>query len=131
MGRFFFTPGCLTPSLFNDDSLFEVLKTAALPKRILRITLSPAARSRSLWERTREHHQQLAQPGKILELTLHNGVSAITGTRIGKEDSLGSAAERLGKLRELFYENVEFYAARMAEAANKASRALSLLPVPF
>ena len=26
LGRFFFTPGCLTPSLFNDDSLFETLR---------------------------------------------------------------------------------------------------------
>ena len=25
MGKFFFTPGCLTPSLFNDDAMFEVL----------------------------------------------------------------------------------------------------------
>lgn len=27
MGKFFFTPGCLTPSVFNDDSLFPVLKS--------------------------------------------------------------------------------------------------------
>ena len=26
LGRFFFTPGALTPSLFNDDSLFETLR---------------------------------------------------------------------------------------------------------
>ena len=26
MGRFFFTPGVLTPSLFNDDALFEILE---------------------------------------------------------------------------------------------------------
>lgn len=26
MGKFFFSPGVLTPSLFNDDSLFEILK---------------------------------------------------------------------------------------------------------
>ena len=26
MGRFFFSPGVLTPSLFNDDSLFEIIK---------------------------------------------------------------------------------------------------------
>ena len=26
LGRFFFTPGCLTPSLFNDDSLFPILE---------------------------------------------------------------------------------------------------------
>ena len=25
MGKFFFNPGVLTPSLFNDDALFEVL----------------------------------------------------------------------------------------------------------
>lgn len=26
MGKFFFSAGVLTPSLFNDDALFEVLK---------------------------------------------------------------------------------------------------------
>ena len=26
MGKFFFSAGVLTPSLFNDDSLFEILK---------------------------------------------------------------------------------------------------------
>lgn len=30
MGRFFFTPGCLTPSFFNDDSVFQVLKKAGI-----------------------------------------------------------------------------------------------------
>ena len=32
LGRFFFTPGCLTPSLFNDDSLYEVLSKAGVDK---------------------------------------------------------------------------------------------------
>ena len=30
LGRFLFTPGCLTPSFFNDDSLYEVLSEAGI-----------------------------------------------------------------------------------------------------
>lgn len=37
MGRFFFTPGVLTPSLFNDDALFEVLKAHGIEELTLQI----------------------------------------------------------------------------------------------
>ncbi|MBQ6837885.1 MAG: pyruvate formate lyase family protein, partial [Clostridia bacterium] len=30
LGRFLFTPGCLTPSFFNDDSLYQVLSKAGI-----------------------------------------------------------------------------------------------------
>ena len=33
MGRFFFSPGVLTPSLFNDDALFEVLKNNGIDEQ--------------------------------------------------------------------------------------------------
>ena len=34
MGRFFFSPGVLTPSLFNDDALFETLKAIKDDKQV-------------------------------------------------------------------------------------------------
>ena len=32
LGRFFFTPGCLTPSFFNDDMLFRILSDAGVDR---------------------------------------------------------------------------------------------------
>lgn len=73
---------------------------------------------------------------KILELTLHGGISAITGKRLGLDGSqLGMAtrqpAEVLFRIREAFYLHVEHFVDTMVEAANEASRAIGLLPVPF
>ena len=38
LGRFFFTPGCLTPSLFNDDTLFELLKEQDVAPEHLKVS---------------------------------------------------------------------------------------------
>ena len=35
LGRFFFTPGCLTPSFFNDDMLFRILSDAGVDREDL------------------------------------------------------------------------------------------------
>ena len=67
---------------------------------------------------------------KILELTLTGGKSAITGKAIGPQTDY-DAKYILNNLRTLFYENLQFFCTEMAKAANGASQALSLLPVPF
>ena len=67
---------------------------------------------------------------KILELTLSGGISTVTGEKIGPQSS-EEPLSLLQNLRERFYANLDHYAAKMAEAANGASRALSNLRVPF
>ena len=67
---------------------------------------------------------------KVLELTLTGGKSAITGKEMGPQTDY-DAKYILENIRPLFYENLTFFAEKMAEAANGASKALSLLPVPF
>lgn len=68
--------------------------------------------------------------GKILELTLSGGVSTITGRPIGPQRQ-EEPLVLLSHIRDRFYDNVRFFAQKMAQAGNGASRALSLLPVPF
>jgi len=127
LGRFFFTPGCLTPSLFNDDAVFEVLaragiETADLPDYSIAGCQEPLimgcdnANTTNSW----------LNLAKILELALNNGKSLITGKQIASHEPAN-----LNNIREQFYAAVEHYAAIMAKAANGCSRALSLLPVPF
>lgn len=133
MGRFFFTPGQLTPSLFNDESVFRVLHKAGvadedLPDYSVAGCQEPLIMGRDNGNTT----NSWLNLAKILELTLNEGVSSITGREIGTFAPKAENAEDLLKnIREKFRINLRAYTDRMVEAANNASRAVSLLPVPF
>lgn len=131
MGRFFFTPGCLTPSLFNDDSLFDTLREHGveegdLPEYAVAGCQEPLIMGKDNANTT----NSWLNMGKVLELTLSGGKSAITGRPMGPQSDL-DAETILRNIRPLFYKNLEFFARKMQDAANGASRAISLLPVPF
>lgn len=135
MGKFFFTPGVLTPSLFNDDMLFGVLKNAGvrdedLPDYSVAGCQEPLIMGKDNGNTT---NSWLNMP-KVLELVLQGGVSEITGERLGKSyEELGvkDALDLLSNIRPLFYRELDDYIAKMTDAANDASRALSLYQVPF
>ncbi len=131
LGRFFFTPGCLTPSLFNDDSLFQTLAetgvaSADLPNYSVAGCQEPLIMGKDNANTT----NSWLNMAKVLELTLTGGVSAITGSPIGPQSN-HDAKYILENIRPLFYKNLQYFANQMADAANGASKALSLLPVPF
>lgn len=135
MGRFFFTPGVLTPSLFNDDAMFEVLSAHGVAKEDL-ADYSVAGCQEPLImgkDNANTTNSWLSLP-KVLELVLQDGKSEITGTQIGKtREELGyeSSLELLKNIREVYYKELEFYVDEMVKAANAASTALSLYQVPF
>lgn len=127
LGRFFFTPGVLTPSMFNDDSLFEVLGAngvdeADLPDISIAGCQEPLIMGKDNGNTT---NSWLNLP-KILEMTLTGGISTVTGERLAD-----TKAASLENIQEEFYKNVEFFVAEMAGAANGASVALSTQRVPF
>ncbi|MBQ7337506.1 MAG: hypothetical protein IJW40_03520 [Clostridia bacterium] len=131
MGRFFFTPGCLTPSLFNDDAMFEVLIRAGvaredLPDYSIAGCQEPLIMGRDSGNTT----NSWLNLGKVLELTLTGGISAISGKEIGKTEEI-PAKELLQTIREQFYARLEKTVANMTDVANGASVALSNLPVPM
>ena len=131
LGRFFFTPGVLTPSLFNDDSLFETLTENGVKKEDLKdYSVAGCQEPLIMGKDTANTTNSWLNLAKVLELTLSGGVSAISGAKIGPQRSI-DAKTLLGNLREYFYENLAFFCEKMQDAANGASRALSLLPVPF
>jgi formate C-acetyltransferase len=136
LGRFFFTPGCLTPSLFNDDSVFEVLKQQQveaedLPDYSIAGCQEPLIMGRDNGNTT----NSWLNLAKILELTLNDGKSLVTGNKIGKSyEELGipnNPKEVLENIREAFYKQLEYFVDRMTEHANGASVAVSYLPVPY
>ena len=131
LGRFFFTPGCLTPSLFNDDSLFETLREHGVEEEDLpNYAVAGCQEPLIMGKDNANTTNSWLNMGKVLELTLSGGISTITGKKIGPQKEY-DAAYLLNNIRPIFFENLKFFAQKMRDAANGASRAISLLPVPF
>ena len=137
LGRFFFTPGVLTPSLFNDDSLFAVLARSGVDQDDLEnYAVAGCQEPLIMGKDNGNTTNSWLNLAKILELTVHDGVSAISGRKFGLGYAgLGfpesGASEVLAHVREAFYTQVGHFVERMALAANEASSAIALLPVPF
>lgn len=127
MGKFFFTPGVLTPSLFNDDALFAVLQAHGvdeedLPDYSVAGCQEPLIMGKDNANTT---NSWLNLP-KVLEMVLNGGVSEITGEKLMEQEPCS-----LTNVRNVYYTALEKVMDRMVEAANGASRALSELKVPF
>lgn len=127
MGRFLFTPGVLTPSFFNDDSLFEVLASKGVDAEDLPdISIAGCQEPLIMGKDNANTTNSWFNLPKILEMTLTGGVSTITGEKL-----VECEACTLENVREEFYKNVQRFADAMADAANGASKALSTQRVPF
>lgn len=135
LGRFFFTPGSLTPSLFNDDSLFPILEAHGIEHGDLEdYSVAGCQEPLIMGKDNGNTTNSWLNLGKILELSISGGVSAITGKQLGKTDiqnGCSSKLEVLQNIREIFYRNVESYVDQMTAAANAASKAIGICQVPF
>ncbi|MBQ8183311.1 MAG: hypothetical protein IJ025_05355 [Clostridia bacterium] len=132
LGRFLFTPGCLTPSLFNDDSLFEVLPQAGIDiDDVVDTSIAGCQEPLIMGKDNGNTTNSWFNLGKVLELTLNNGYSTVTGEKIATVCEETDALTALKNIRERFYKNAQYFCDEMVKAANGASRAISHLPVPF
>lgn len=127
MGRFFFSAGVLTPSLFNDDALFEVLKNNGvaeedIPNYSVAGCQEPLIMGKDNGNTT---NSWLSLP-KVLEMVLTGGYSAITGEKLMETEGYD-----LKDIRGAFYKTLDKVLDEMVAAANGASVALSELKVPF
>lgn len=127
MGKFFFSVGVLTPSLFNDDALFEVLKNNGIeeqdvPDYSVAGCQEPLIMGKDNGNTT---NSWLSLP-KVLEMVLTGGYSTISGEKLMEPE-----AYTLSNIREAFYKTLDKVIDEMADAANGASLALSELKVPF
>jgi len=127
MGRFFFSAGVLTPSLFNDDALFTVLKNNGvaegdIPDYSVAGCQEPLIMGKDNGNTT---NSWLSLP-KVLEMVLAGGKSLITGDKLMEAEDY-----TLDNIREAFYKTLDKVVDEMVSAANGASIALSELRVPF
>lgn len=131
LGRFFFSPGVLTPSLFNDESVFELLKAREVSDDDLADYSVAGCQEPLIMGKDNGNttNSWLNLP-KILELCLNGGKSLITGKVIEATET-PDAKTLLTNIRDIFYRTCEHYVDKMCDAANGASEAVSELPVPF
>ena len=135
MGRFFFTPGVLTPSLFNDDALFEVLSSHGIdPEDLPDYSVAGCQEPLIMGKDNGNTTNSWLNLPKVLELVLQGGVSELTGRQIGKtykELGYDSELALLQNIREVYYRELDFYIDQMTRAGDGCSKALSLYQVPF
>lgn len=136
LGRFLFTPGCLTPSFFNDDSVFEILreKNHVEPCDLEDYSVAGCQEPLIMGKDNGNTTNSWLNMAKVLELSLNGGVSTISGRKFGKsneENGCASELDVLKNIRTIFYSNLEEYVDQMTACANAASEAISLLQVPF
>ncbi len=136
LGRFFFTPGHLTPSLFNDDSIFPMLAkqgtaTADLPDYSIAGCQEPLIMGKASLNTT----NTWLNLGKILELALNDGKSTITGEQIGptwKELGFNNTTEVFNNAETIFFKVLDFLLPKMEKAGNACTKLLGdAKPVPF
>lgn len=127
MGRFFFTPGMLTPSLFNDDSLFSILQQNGIdPEDIPDCSIAGCQEPLIMGKDNANTTNSWLNLPKVLEMVLHGGHSALTGEKLMETEEYA-----LDSIRDVFYRTLDKVMDRMVTAANSASVALAELRVPF
>jgi formate C-acetyltransferase len=127
MGRFFFSSGVLTPSLFNDDALFTVLENNGVDKNDIPDYSVAGCQEPLIMGKDNGNttNSWLSLP-KVLEAVLFDGHSLITGEKLTEKTQF-----TLDNIREAFYKKLDLVLDDMVQAANGASTALSELKVPF
>ena len=136
-GRFLFTPGCLTPSFFNDETVFSALSRSGIdPADLEDYSIAGCQEPLIMGKDNGNTTNSWLNLAKILELSINGGISSITNKKIGPGLAELGIAEMdaqavLANIRPVFYKNLAYYVDRMVAAANEASKAVSLLPVPF
>ena len=127
MGRFFFSPGVLTPSLFNDNALFEVLRRNGVEdKDIPDYSVAGCQEPLIMGQDNANTTNSWLSLPKVLEMVLTGGISAVTGEKLMDTDDY-----TLSDIRGAFYKTLDTVLDKMVEAANGCSTALSELKVPF
>lgn len=137
MGEFFFSPGKLTPSFFGDDSIIPMLiKNGREPVDAQNYAVAGCQEPLIMGKDNGNTTNSWLNLGKILELTLNDGKSLLSGEKIGlgyKDLGLNPSdpIDLLKNIRKAFYMQLSYFIDKMVIAANGCSKALANLPVPF
>jgi formate C-acetyltransferase len=137
LGRFFFSPGHSTPSLFNDDVMFEILRNRVvaeedLPDYCIAGCQEPLIMGKASLNTT----NTWLNLAKVLELAMNDGLSLITRKKIEPSwEELGyteGADVVYANLEQVFFELLEKILPHMQDVGNSCTVLLGKeKPVPF
>jgi len=136
ISRFMFNFGHSTPSFFSDPAVFKALATKGIAKVDMPLYAAAGCQEPLIMgKESANTTNSWLNLAKVLELTLNDGKSLLTGKQIGpKWTEMGLSENPLGSadnIKAAFYKYLEHFTAKMVDAANACTEALSLLPVPF
>lgn len=135
MGKLFFTPGHSTPSLFNDDMMFRLLRRKGIREEDLSSWAVAGCQEPLIAgkENGNTTNSWLNLP-KVLELTLNDGCSLLSGRKIGRgtqELGYASREELYRDLETAFFRQLSAVLPEMEKAANLCTRAVGRWATPF
>lgn len=136
VASFFFDFGHSTPSFFNDTVVFDTMRAKGIqPKDLPLYGAAGCQEPLVMGMESGNTTNSWLNLAKILELTLNDGVSLISNQRIAPplaELGLPTGPFRtFDTMKKAFFGYLDYFLPRMADAANRCTRALALLPVPF
>ena len=136
LGRFFFTPGHSTPSLFNDDSLFQMLRKQGIADADLKdYSIAGCQEPLIMGRASLNTTNTWLNLGKVLELALNDGKSTITGKQIGptwKELGFKDTEDVFKHAETAFFKVLDCLLPEMEHAGNACTTLLGEeKPVPF
>lgn len=137
LGKFFFTPGHSTPSLFNDDTVFNMLKQQGIKEKDLPdYSIAGCQEPLIMGESSLNTTNTWLNLAKILELACNDGTSLITGKKIGpgwQELGLSNDENKVyANLEQAFFAMLDYFLPRMQTAGNACTSLLGdEKPVPF
>lgn len=135
LGRFFFTPGHSTPSLFNDDMMFRLLTSKGIvPNDLPDYSIAGCQEPLIMGKESANTTNSWLNLAKVLELTLNDGNSLISGEKLAldhRELGYASNEELLNDLETAFFRQLDWILKQMESAANGCTKAIAIQPVPF
>ena len=135
MGRFYFTPGELTPSLFNDDMMFKLLEAKGIDKEdIPDWSVAGCQEPLIMGKENGNTTNSWLNLAKVLELTLNDGCSLLSGRKIAlsaKELGYADLPSLYSDLKNAFFKQLDHVLKIMEGAANGCTRAIGNCATPF
>ncbi len=135
MGKFYFTPGELTPSLFNDDMMFKLLAEKGIEKAdIPDWAVAGCQEPLIMGKENGNTTNSWLNLAKVLELTLNDGCSLLSGKKIAlsaAELGYGSLKELYHDLKNAFFKQLDHILQVMEKAANGCTEVIGSCATPF
>jgi len=136
ISKFMFNFGHSSPSFLNDVAVFSALKKKGVAEEDLKeYAIAGCQEPLIKGKENGNTTNSWLNLAKVLEISLNDGYSLITGEKLGpsyeelglKENPFTSFTET----KKIYYRYLDYFIEKMVQAANNCTEALSLLPVPF